>query len=163
MSDTYKKTEKKLRDYLTGNLDARIQFRKDILKYPPKPSIKQPTSKEEKKAKKKKEALHEVVIKTNNPPRKDKLESEVIRYLDDSKYNRLQIERNAIREFLTRLMGYDYTTYKILVLFYRDKNTWAEVSEKVCSSETTCKRRRKEAVSDLESILVVDWSENGLK
>jgi hypothetical protein len=142
----YKKTEEKLRDYLTGNLSAQIQHRKDILEYPPKPSIKQP------KDKKKKE-IYEVDIKTKSTLRPDGLERKVLKYADDPKYNLLKKQRDAIHGFLTRLMSYDYDTYRTLVLFYRDKRTWLEVSEELHVSESTCKRRRKGAVNDLRKIL----------
>ena len=151
MSDEYKKTEGKLRDYLTGNLSAQIQHRKDILEYPPKPSIKQPTAKEKKE--KKKKDIYEIDIKTSGTLRPDGLERKVLKYADDPRYNILKKQRDAIHGFLTRLMSYDYTTYRILVLFYRDKLTWVEVGEKVHISESTCKRRRKEAVQDLKKIL----------
>lgn len=147
----YKKTEEKLRDYLTGNLSAQIQHRKDILEFPPKPSIKQPTAKEKKE--KKKKDIYEVDIKTSSTLRPDGLERQVLKYIDDPRYNSLKKQRDAIHDYLTRLMSYDYDTYKILLLFYRDKWTWLEVSEEVHVSESTCKRRRKESVNELKKIL----------
>lgn len=125
---------------MTGNLEAQIQHRKNILRFPPKPSIK-------------KKGIYEIHPKTDGTPRHDGLEREVIKYVDDHKYNLLKSQRDAIKGYLTRLLGYDYTTYRILQLFYRDRLTWIEIADELSISDSTGKRRRKEAVNELKKIL----------
>lgn len=137
----YKNAEKRLKSYLTGKLNAKIERRKLLLRYPPKDSIK-------------KEGVHEVDIKTGGTIRKDKLEMQVIKVSDDSEYNRLKSDYDTIEKFLNHIFRYSRQTHEILYLFYRSGKTWTFISEKVNLSESSCRKKRNEAVQEL-----VDWLE----
>jgi len=132
----YKEAESKLKDYVTGKIGAQMERRKLELKYPPKPK-------------------DDIDIKVQTSPRGDQLEREVIKYAEDSTYNRLKSDRDTIKEFLTHLMSYDNLTYKILTLFYRDNNSWVQVALKTNLAQSSCRERRTKAIKELMTWLNV--------
>lgn len=132
----YKKAESLLVDYVTGKLDAQMERRKLVLKYPPKPK-------------------EELGVKVQTTKRSDQLENEVINYLEDSTYNRLKSDRDMVKQFLTYIVGYDNDTYQILNLFYRDGKSWVHIAEKVNIAQSSCRDRRTKAIKELVSWLNV--------
>lgn len=133
MAKDYKKAEEKLKDYLTGKLNAQIERRKEALKYPPKPE-------------------EDLGVKVQTTRRNDQLEKEVIHYLEDRTYNMLKSDWDTIKRFLTYLVSYDHDTYRILTMFYRDKKMWVNIADKLDMSPSTCKYKRQQAIQEL-----VDW------
>ena len=138
MSD-YKKAESLLKDYVTGKLDAKMERRKLVLKYPPRPK-------------------EELGVKVQTTRRNDQLENEVINYLEDSTYNQLKNDRDTVKQFLTYIVGYDSDTYKILNLFYREGKSWVAIAEKVNIAQSSCRDRRTKAIKEL--ITWLDISED---
>lgn len=132
----YKEAESLLVDYVTGKLDAQMERRKLVLKYPPKPK-------------------EELGVKVQTTKRSDQLENEVINYLEDSTYNRLKSDRDMVKQFLTYIVGYDNDTYQILNLFYRDGKSWVHIAEKVNIAQSSCRDRRTKAIKELVSWLNV--------
>lgn len=133
MAKDYKKAEEKLRDYVTGKLDAQMERRKEVLKYPPQPE-------------------EDLGVKVQTTRRNDQLESEVINYLEDRTYNMLKIDRDTIKRFLTYLVSHDHVTYQILTSFYRDRKSWVSIAHNLSMAESTCKYKRRQAISEL-----TDW------
>lgn len=145
MDDAQKKTEYKeaetfLKDYLSGKLRADIERRKLEIMYPPKPSSKADLRKLGAEA------------KVQITPRSDRMEREVISYLDDEIYNRLQSKLKIIEQYLEYLKETEKTTHRIIMLFDYHKLQWLNVSNAVNLSESACQRRRKKAIKELR-----DW------
>lgn len=129
----YKDAEEKLKDYVTGKLDAQMERRKEVLKYPPKPE-------------------EDLGVKVQTTRRNDQLEQEVIHYLEDRTYNMLKSDRDTVKRFLTYLVSHDHDTYQILTMFYRDKKMWVNIAGKLDMSPSTCKYKRQQAIQEL-----MDW------
>lgn len=136
-----KEAEAYLKDYLSGQLRADIQKRKLEIMYPPKPSSKKDLRGQEKET------------KVQTTPRKDRMERNVISYLDDEEYNKLQARLTIIEQYLEYLKETEKTTHRIILLFDYHKLQWLNVSNAVNLSESACQRRRKKAIKELSKRL----------
>jgi len=126
----YKEAETLLKDYVTGKIHGQMERRKEVLKNPPTPK-------------------EDIDIKVQTSPRYDQLEREVIKYTEDSIYNRLKSDRDTVKRFLTYVVSHDNLTYQILMSYYRDNNSWVKTAQKVNLSETQCKKRRRKKIFEL--------------
>lgn len=137
----YKEAESLLTDYLSGALQSRVEKRKLELKYPPKRSSLSDLRKEEPDP------------KINTIERVNKLEKDVLKYVDDGTYVYLKNYTLLIEKFLKFVENTNEIDHKIIIMFYQENYLWKEIADEVNLSESQCRRRRRRAIQELCSWL----------
>lgn len=135
---SYEQAEEYLKDYLSGNLQAQLERRRLELIYPPKNSSAKDLRQKEPDP------------RADSMRRPDKLENEVISYVDDSTYVYLKSKIRVLDEYMELLRKTNKVTYRILTLFYYHDLPWINVADAVCLSESGCRKRRVKAVKELQ-------------
>lgn len=133
----YRKAEALLIDYLSGNLHEQLEERKLELKYPNRKNSKND--------------LREKSIdpKVYTEDVYSSVEQDVLAYVDDGTYTFLSAQIRRIEKCLIHIRRIDEIDYRILKMFYKNKESWVCIAHTVHLSESQCRRRRNKSLKEL--------------